>query len=299
MRIHELIGGELSQEIISLEKEYPYRSSQPEAALSISVEIKGKRSLVEALDLFVKAERLEGENKYHCEKYNRKVTAMKRCSIKSLRNTVIINLKRFDFNYNTFLREKLNDYCAFPLELNLKPWSTGGIREREEKEENLTEIEKECRDSDPDPDADANRSPPNEDSLEVDMEDNLGDLVDESPPQETTGNNIENIYIEEDSYYMYSLRGVLVHSGTADGGHYYSYIRETDPNSTHFNKWIEFNDSYITNFTIDHLNNECFGGKSKVGYYAYDKSSNAYMLFYHRVKPIPMDLTLTPTVYEV
>ena len=26
-------------------------------------------------------------------------------------------------------------------------------------------------------------------------------------------------------YYQYSLRGVLVHTGTADSGHYYSFIK--------------------------------------------------------------------------
>lgn len=31
-----------------------------------------------------------------------------------------------------------------------------------------------------------------------------------------------------DSYYKYRLAGVLVHAGTADSGHYYSYIKQRD-----------------------------------------------------------------------
>lgn len=31
-----------------------------------------------------------------------------------------------------------------------------------------------------------------------------------------------------DSYYEYKLAGVLVHMGTADSGHYYSYIKRRD-----------------------------------------------------------------------
>lgn len=31
-----------------------------------------------------------------------------------------------------------------------------------------------------------------------------------------------------DSYYHYKLAGVLVHMGTADSGHYYSYIKQRD-----------------------------------------------------------------------
>ncbi|CAN0456448.1 unnamed protein product, partial [Scytosiphon promiscuus] len=31
-----------------------------------------------------------------------------------------------------------------------------------------------------------------------------------------------------DAYYEYKLAGVLVHMGTADSGHYYSYIKKRD-----------------------------------------------------------------------
>jgi ubiquitin C-terminal hydrolase len=66
-----------------------------------------------------------------CEKYDRKVDATRRSYIKNLRNTVIINLKRFDFDYNTMLRLKLNDFCEFPDKINFKPWTKEGIQERE------------------------------------------------------------------------------------------------------------------------------------------------------------------------
>lgn len=31
---------------------------------------------------------------------------------------------------------------------------------------------------------------------------------------------------KDDSYYEFELVGVLVHSGSADAGHYYSFIKE-------------------------------------------------------------------------
>jgi ubiquitin C-terminal hydrolase len=31
---------------------------------------------------------------------------------------------------------------------------------------------------------------------------------------------------QPDDYYCYQLKGVVVHAGTAEGGHYYSFIRE-------------------------------------------------------------------------
>jgi len=51
--------------------------------------------------------------------------------LKSLSNTVIINLKRFEFDYNSMQRFKVNDYCEFPERINFKPWTREGIRERE------------------------------------------------------------------------------------------------------------------------------------------------------------------------
>jgi ubiquitin C-terminal hydrolase len=83
------------------------------------------------LDLYVKPDYLEGDNKYHCEKYDTKVNAHRRSYLKKLSNTVIINLKRFEFDYGTMQKNKVNDYCEFPTLINFKPWTKEGIKERE------------------------------------------------------------------------------------------------------------------------------------------------------------------------
>lgn len=44
---------------------------------------------------------LEGDNAYHCEKCNKKVTALKRTCLKQLPNHMILVLKRFEFNYDS------------------------------------------------------------------------------------------------------------------------------------------------------------------------------------------------------
>ena len=41
-----------------------------------------------------------------------------------------------------------------------------------------------------------------------------------------------------ESYFKYQLRGVVIHVGSSDSGHYYSCIKEGD-------KWIEFNDTSV------------------------------------------------------
>jgi ubiquitin C-terminal hydrolase len=78
---------------------------------------------------------LEGDNKYHCEKYNQKVSAQRRTYLKDLSNTVVINLKRFEFDYNTMQRLKVNDYCEFPETINFSKWTKRGIAMVEAPEE--------------------------------------------------------------------------------------------------------------------------------------------------------------------
>jgi hypothetical protein len=121
--LKDTIGGVIGNEIKSLEKEYPYTSEREETFFAIPLDIKNKKNIMEALDLYVKPDILEGDNKINCEKYDRKVNAAKRSYLKTLSNTVIINLKRFEFDYNSMQRLKVNDYCEFPMKLNLKPWT--------------------------------------------------------------------------------------------------------------------------------------------------------------------------------
>lgn len=57
----------------------PYRGERQEKFIRISLEILNKKSLYEALDLYIKEDMLEGDNKYYCEKYDSKIDAKKRC----------------------------------------------------------------------------------------------------------------------------------------------------------------------------------------------------------------------------
>ena len=58
--------------------------------------------------------------KYYVEKYKRKISIRKSCSLKKLGNEVIIHLKRFEFDFITFTNKKLNDYLKFPKTINFK-----------------------------------------------------------------------------------------------------------------------------------------------------------------------------------
>ena len=83
---------------------------------------------------------------------------------------------------------------------------------------------------------------------------------------------------------LFNLVGVLVHSGTAESGHYYSYIQERPSGSASGKTWVEFNDIDVVPFESSHIPDQCFGGFAESSGYSprFLKSWNAYMLFYER-----------------
>lgn len=50
-----------------MESDCDFKKETEEPFLTVSVEIKNKKSLYEALDLFVKSDVLDGENQYFCD----------------------------------------------------------------------------------------------------------------------------------------------------------------------------------------------------------------------------------------
>ncbi|KAI6652676.1 Ubiquitin carboxyl-terminal hydrolase 34-like [Oopsacas minuta] len=90
----------------------------------------------------------------------------------------------------------------------------------------------------------------------------------------------------------YLLVGVVVHTGTAEGGHYYTILQERDATSNPSGKWYMFNDQLVTEFDPDHIGQECFGGEipnSVIDQHTrrifpglLERNNSAYMLFYQR-----------------
>eukprot|EP00051_Salpingoeca_urceolata_P010816 m.132959 g.132959 ORF g.132959 m.132959 type:complete len:2404 (+) comp16869_c0_seq3:193-7404(+) len=104
---------------------------------------------------------------------------------------------------------------------------------------------------------------------------------------------------------MYRLAGVLVHSGQASGGHYYSFVRK--PGGT-AGEWLKFDDTDVTEINLDEgaMSREWFGGEYVASEWdahfkrytpqTRERWWNAFMLFYERVDPPPLTLEgdLTP-----
>jgi ubiquitin C-terminal hydrolase len=174
--LKHFFGGTIVNQIISRECEHT--SEREESFFTFSVEVKNKRHLLESLELFVQGDMLEGDNKYNCSSCNKKVDALKRCCLKSLPNNLIIHLKRFEFDLELMRRTKVNEYCEFPLKLNLEPYTIEGLTRREAAAKSK----------------------------------------DQKAPEP----------LRPLEYYDYELMGILVHTGTAESGHYYSFIRERD-----------------------------------------------------------------------
>jgi len=125
------VGGVLCNEIKSLEKDYAYVGESEELFSALSLDIKNKRRLQDALDLYIRPDILDGDNKYFCEKHGKHIDAQKRTYIKSLSDTMVINLKRFEYDFTTLQRFKINDYCEFPELIDFRPWTKQGIEEQE------------------------------------------------------------------------------------------------------------------------------------------------------------------------
>ena len=77
---------------------------------------------------------------------------------------------------------------------------------------------------------------------------------------------------QEDNSHRYLLKGVIIHTGNPDGGHYYSLVKLD-------NIWYKFDDSHVSEFKSD-FNKECYGGDYDYGDFHVKSSKNAYILVY-------------------
>lgn len=118
---------------------------------------------------------------------------------------------------------KINDYCEFPMQLDMNKYTTEFIKRqdliREMDEKNITYDELD------------------EDRKAIFNKQQCAD------------------------YSQYNLVGIVVHQGTAEQGHYYSFIKERESaDGSDRNNWFEFNDRDVNKFNPENIPFECFGG---------------------------------------
>lgn len=259
--LENIIQGKVVYKTKSLESSY--RSEREESFYMITAEVKGKSSLLDSLDLLVAEELFSGDNKIEDEEAGRKVDAIRRCTIRDLPNTLIIHLKRFEFDLETMDRKKVNDFITFPTELDMFPYTEEGISMRELRLQNAASHTR------PEATSQDNASISNDDSKLQPSE--IDDVKQKSSSR------------RPEDYYRYNLVGVVAHVGAIDRGHYYSFIKERRSQ-----KWYQFNDRNVFPFSADAIPNECFGGEENVispqgGQVTRMKQNNAYLLLYERI----------------
>ncbi|KAH8386117.1 hypothetical protein KR200_005441 [Drosophila serrata] len=232
-------------------------------------------SIEEALRAFVQPETLDGNNQYLCEKCKKKCDAHKGLHFKSFPYVLTLHLKRFDFDYQTMHRIKLNDRVTFPQTLNLNTFINRSGNSGEQSSQMNGTVD-DCSTAD---------------SGSAMEDDNLssGVVTTASSSQHENDLNDEDEGIDMSSStsksakqgsgpYMYELFAIMIHSGSASGGHYYAYIKDFDSN-----EWFCFNDQNVSTITQEDIQRS-FGGPNG-SYYssAYTSSTNAYMLMYRQV----------------
>ena len=115
--------------------------------------------------------------------------------------------------------------------------------------------------------------------FEFPMELNLKKYCIENMTEET-----DDIYKKKDEYYKYELKGVNIHKGGSEGGHYLNIIKVDK------DKWYYFNDSTVNEFDIKNLAEECFGGLKADN--KEEKKEAAYLLVYELSKKKPVKISL-------
>lgn len=272
-------GREKSREDTFLDIPLPVRPfNSPEAYHSIE----------EALRAFVQPETLDGNNQYHCENCDKKCDAHKGLKFIKLPYLLTLHLKRFDFDYSTMHRIKLNDKVVFKQKLNLNSFVTGA---KVLSEEVLTEERDNTVKFDDCSTTDYGSALDDESCQGTDLSSSANYTFDNCQDDDegidvSSGNNSheneKNRRLQEPKGpYSYELFSIMIHSGSASGGHYYAYIKDFDKGN-----WYCYNDTSVTTITEEDIRKTYGGGPSRSGGYysgAYTSSTNAYMLMYRQV----------------
>ena len=201
--------------------------------------MEGCSNILESLSQYVSPTELSGDNKYECdictiEKKLGKQKARMAISFKTIPKVFTLSLSRFGYNWETMQRYKISSTCKFPLIIDMAPYLADNVTK------NLT--------------------PSIEDSV-------LNYNYTKTIPSE----NLMDSKINEQSEYLYELSAVVIHSGSAHGGHYYAYIKDDSTN-----KWYEFNDASVKEIPESSIATQ-YGGKNNC----------AYMLSYRKIESYP------------
>jgi len=263
-------------------------------------------SVEEALSKFIDPELLTDDNQYYCEQCQKKVYATKSLKFLTLPYLLTLQLKRFDFDYQRPTRIKLNHRVTFPLILDMNPY----IGERPRTHPQDYSVVSLCSASSSAAFLDtlslsivSEESVVDKDTVNLNQTGALERVVNDTTAQNHSDYDPEDRKQNDDkvevppetlarSPYVYELFSVLVHCGSALGGHYFAYIKNLDDG-----EWYEFNDRNVTRIDL-HTLASAFGEEdekekeekdtdpSNCTTTSFDLSgTSAYMLMYRQIDP--------------
>lgn len=96
----------------------PFESKRTESFYDLQLAVKGVRILEESFEAYVKAEMLEGDNKYAAEGYGLQ-DAKRIVEFEQLPPVLHLHLERYAFDPRVMATVKINDRLEFPLRINL------------------------------------------------------------------------------------------------------------------------------------------------------------------------------------
>jgi ubiquitin carboxyl-terminal hydrolase 9/24 len=99
--------------------------------LEVELIIRGKDKIEDSLGELIQGELMDGDNKIQCDVCTQKKATTHRTCFGHLPNTMILHLKRFDLDFQTFETVKLNNRMAFPLRINMFEYTKEGIEQLE------------------------------------------------------------------------------------------------------------------------------------------------------------------------
>lgn len=193
--IADFFAGTTQEKIEGINEKFEGASNQPFTTFTLPID--GLNDTDEAFVQYQSPDFLTGNNQYYADSIEKKIDAKKVSYLGKLPKYLIIQLSRFQYNFQTWTRTKINSHFEFPTVLDISKIST-----------------------------------------------------EPNPPK-------------------YHLHGIVMHIGTAEFGHYISYIKSRDQEGV----WHNFNDTNVSTMTEEEVLKAAYGEKG---------SMNGYILFYDR-----------------
>ena len=256
--LQSVFGGKHCSQMVC--KECGFIRNRFEDFYNLKLIVKERKSMEESLK-----KNLEGEviSDYECPGCKKKVDITKRTLLSETPNVLVVQLQRIVFDFDRFENQKVNTLFEFPDTLDLTPYSLNHIMKSEGK---LTKKDLGQEEESP-------TKKPGEES-DQEGEDEFEGLNDEEKKERIEERQTfqESVRNNENECYQYKLVGVIIHVGTADAGHYYSLIntdrfqkdneQDEDWLDTSKDKWMEFNDSRVSDYNFEDLKADAYGGSS-------------------------------------